>query len=149
MLQRQISLNSSMLMFSVSKALMLVKKDFIWTAIFAKALEQSTCLKKYWDGAITGYLFEDTKKWINKRIKKKRTQRNAHLTDDIVALERAVRADTREYLKPFIEQAKQYELEIKTKYCYITKAFEELNSRPEEGYTYTLIADIANFNEKR
>ena len=62
-------------------------------------------------------------------------------------MEREIRAEAREWLKPFIDQAKQYDLELKAKYFYITKDFEERNSRPKEGYTYTLIAEIAHFNE--
>jgi hypothetical protein len=33
------------------------------------------------------------------------------------------------------------------KTIYITKDLDELNSRPQEGYTYTLVAEIARFNE--
>jgi hypothetical protein len=50
-------------------------------------------------------------------------------------------------LEPFVAQAKHYDLEIKTKHLYITKDFEELNSRPQKGYTYTLLAEIARFGE--
>lgn len=112
-----------------------------------KSFRTKRLLEKYWDGTITGYLFEDAKKWIDKRKAKKHSQIKAHLTDEVVAMEREIRAETRELLKPFIAQAKQYNLDIKEKYFYITEDFEELKSRPKEGYTYTLVAEISHFNE--
>ncbi len=112
-----------------------------------KSFRTKHLLEKYWDGTITGYLFEDAKKWINKRRAKKQKQIESHFTDEVVLMEREIRKEAREWLKPFIEQAKQYDLELKAKYFYITKDFEELNSRPEDGYTYTLITEIAYFNE--
>ena len=112
-----------------------------------KSFRTKRLLEKYWDGTITGYLFEDAKKWIDKRKAKKHSQIKAHLTDEVVAMEREIRAETRELLKPFIAQAKQYNLDIKEKYFYITGDFEELKSRPKEGYTYTLVAEISHFNE--
>lgn len=112
-----------------------------------KSFRTKYLLEKYWDGTITGYAFEDAKKWINKRRAKKQKQIESHFTDEVVLMEREIRAEAREWLKPFIDQAKQYDLELKAKYFYITKDFEERNSRPKEGYTYTLIAEIAHFNE--
>ncbi len=112
-----------------------------------KSFRTKSLLEKYWDGTITGYLFEDAKKWIDKRKGKKQSQIKAHLTDEIVPMEREIRAQTRELLKSFMAQARQYNLDIKSKYLYITKDFEELNSRPKEGYTYTLISEISDFNE--
>ena len=123
------------------------KSRFYMNGNIRKSFRTKYLLEKYWDGTITGYLFEDAKKWINKRRAKKQSQVKAHLTDEIVPMEREIRAETREWLKPFIAQAKQYNLDIKEKYLYITKDFEELNSRPKEGYTYTLVAEISHFNE--
>lgn len=123
------------------------KTRFYMSGHIRKSFRTKHLLEKYWDGTITGYLFEDAKKWIDKRKAKKQSQIKAHLTDEVVPLEREARAETREWLKPFIAQAKQYNLGIKAKYLYITENFEELNSRPKEGYTYTLVAEISNLNE--
>ena len=70
------------------------------------------------------------------------------LTDEIVKMEREIRSKTREFIKPYIDLANKNNLDFKVKYIYITKDFEALNSRPKEGYTYTLIAEISHFNEK-
>ena len=113
-----------------------------------KSFRTKWLLTKYWDGTITGYLFEDVKKWVNKRKTKKQSQIEAHKTDEIVKSEREIRSKIREIIKPFIALANKNNLEFKAKYIYITKDFEELNSRPKEGYTYTLIAEISPFNEK-
>ncbi len=123
------------------------KLRFYMNGHIRKSFRTKYLLEKYWDGTITGYLFEDAKKWISKRRAKKQPQVKAHLTDEIVPMEREIRAETRKWIKPFIAQARQYNLDIKAKYFYITKDFEELNSRPKEGYTYTLIAEISHFNE--
>ena len=58
-----------------------------------------------------------------------------------------MRARVREWLPPFAAQAKQQDIELKTEYLYITKDFDELKSRPKEGYTYTLTIEIAHPNE--
>ena len=123
------------------------KRRFYMNGHIRKSFRTKHLLEKYWDGTITGYLFEDAKKRINKRKAKKQSQIKAYLTDEIVPMEREIRTETKEWLKPFIAQAKQYNLDIKAKYIYITKDFEELNSRPKEGYTYTLVAEISHFNE--
>lgn len=123
------------------------KIRFYMNGHIRKSFRTKHLLEKYWDGTITGYLFEDAKKWIDKRKAKKQSQIKLHLTDDVVPMEREIRAETRELLKPFIAQAKQYNLDIKPKYLYITKDFEELTSRPKEGYTYTLVSEISHFNE--
>ena len=123
------------------------KCRFYMNGHIRKSFRTKYLLEKYWDGTITGYLFEDAKKWIDKRKAKKQSQIKAHLTDEVVPMEREARAETREWLKPFIAQAKQYNLDINPKYLYITKDFEELTSRPKEGYTYTLVSEISHFNE--
>lgn len=119
------------------------KSRFYMNGHIRKSFRTKYLLEKYWDGTITGYLFEDAKKWFNKRKSKKQSQ----ITAEIVPMERETRAETREWLKPLIAQAKQYNLDMKANYFYITKDFEELKSRPKEGYTYTLVAEISHFNE--
>ncbi len=123
------------------------KTRFYMHGNIRKSFRTKYLFEKYWDGTITGYLFEDVKKWFAKRKTKKQKQIEAHLTNEIVQLEREVRAEVREWIKPFIIKAKQQNIEIKTKYLYITKDFEELKSRPKNGYTYTLIAEISTANE--
>ncbi len=41
-----------------------------------KSFRTKYLLEKYWDGTITGYLFEDAKKWFNKRKEKKHHKKN-------------------------------------------------------------------------
>ena len=123
------------------------KRKFFMEGHVRKSFRTKRLFEKYWDGAITGYLFEDIKERMNARRTKKQKRIKAHLTDEIVPMEREIRAKAREWLEPFVAQAKHFDLEIKTKYLYITKDFEELNSRPQKGYTYTLLAEIAHFGE--
>ena len=123
------------------------KRRFFMKGHVCKSFRTKRLFEKYWDGTITGYLFEDVKARTSKSKSKKNFQIKAHLTDEIVPMEREIRAKAREWLAPFVVQAKHAGLEIKTKYLYITKDLEELNSRPQEGYTYTLLAEIAHFGE--
>ena len=112
-----------------------------------KSFRTKRLLEKYWDGTITGYLFEDVTKWNNKRKAKKQKQVKQHLTDEIAPMERQVRAKAREWILPFADSAKLYGLDLRTEYRYITADFEELKSRPHEGYTYTLMVEISRPNE--
>ena len=105
-------------------------------------------LEKYWDGTITGYFFEGFQKWKNERKRKKQAEIKAHLTDEVVPMEQEVRTQTREWLEPYIAQARLYDLSLKAKYVFVTKDFEEFKARPKEGYTYTLIVEIARPGEK-
>jgi len=114
------------------------------TGNIRKTFRTKRLLEKYWDGTITGYLFES----FQERKRKKQAEITAHLTDEVVPIEQEVRTQTREWLAPFIAQARLYDLNIKAKYLFITKDFEELKARPKEGYTYTLVAEIAHFGEK-
>lgn len=123
------------------------KARFYMGGNIRKSFRTKYLLEKYWDGTITGYLFEDVKKWFHKKRTKKQTQVKAHLTDEIVPMEREVRAETRQWVQPFVAQAKQYDLAVNAKYLYVTEDLQELNSRPQEGYTYTLVAEIAEPNE--
>ena len=119
------------------------KLPFFMKGHVRKSLRTKRLFETYWDGTVTGYFLEDVRAWHEKRKSDKKSKIRAHLTDEIVPMERETRAEVREWLEPFVAQAKHCDLEIKTKYLYITKDFEELNSRPQEGYTYTLLAEIA------
>ncbi len=120
---------------------------FYMQGYIRKSFRTKHLLEKYWDGEITGYLFEGAKKWVNKRIKSRQAEIREHLTDEIVPMERDIRANARHWLNPFIAQAKQYGLDIKTKYICVTESNEESRSRPKEAYTYTLVAEIARPDE--
>lgn len=112
-----------------------------------KSFRTKRLLEHYWDGTITGYLLEDVKEWLNKRKAKKQKQQDAHLKDEAVSMEREARAKAREWLKPLEIEAARYKLTIKSQYLYVTKNLEKLKSRPEEGYTYTLVAEIVPTDE--
>ena len=112
-----------------------------------KTFRTKRLLEKYWDGTIEGCLFEDVKKWFVNKKRKKQAQIKAHLTDEIVPMEREIRAEAREWLEPFVSTAKQHGFDIKTKHLYITEDLEELRNRPATGYTYTLAAEITNTNQ--
>lgn len=90
------------------------KQRFYMEGHIRKSFRTKYLLEKYWDGTITGYLFEGVKKRINKRRTKKQSQTKTHLTDEIVPMERELRAESKKWLTPFLAQAKQYDLEIKT-----------------------------------
>lgn len=114
-----------------------------------KSLRTKRLLEKYWDGTIEGYLFEGLKKRLQQRKDKKSQEIKTHLTDEVAEAEREERAKIRELLPPYEAQAKQLDLDFRTKYVYMTKSGKELRSRPkDEGYTYTIIISLSRPNEK-
>lgn len=115
--------------------------------IIVKSIRTKRLLEKYWDGQIQGYLLDSIKAWFRKRKAENDAQIEAHLTDEIVPMEREIRAEARVWLEPLIDQAKYNGIFIKTKYIYVTKDDKESNSRPHEGYTYNLDLEIARDGE--
>ncbi len=111
-----------------------------------KSLRTKRLLEKYWDGTIEGYMFEG----LRNRLKQQKSQQiKAYLTDEVAAAEREVRAKIKEVLPFYEEQAKQLDLDFKTKFVYTTKSGNESRSRPkDEGYTYTLIVALSKPDEK-
>lgn len=124
------------------------KRRFYMDGHIRKSFRTKYLLEKYWDGTITGYMFEDLKNWFNKRKAKKQAEIKEHLTDEVAPMEQEMRRQAKDLLKPFVAEAKQYNLEIKSKYYYITSDGEELHYRPKENYTFTLISEISRFNER-
>ena len=51
------------------------KRRFYMNGYIRKTFRTKYLLEKYWDGTITGYLFEDVKNWINKRKKRKKSKK--------------------------------------------------------------------------
>ncbi len=112
-----------------------------------KSRRTKRLLEKYWDGTITGYFGEGFKAWRNKRKGRTHTEKS-YQTDEIIPMERRACAKAKEWVKPFAAQAAQVDLELRAKFRYVTKDFEELKSRPNEGYTYTVIVEISHRGEK-
>ncbi len=120
---------------------------FYMTGQIRKTRRTKQLLQQYWDGVITGCFGEEIKEYFVKRSLKKAKKTQQHLTDEVVPMEREIRAATREWIKPFMAEAKQLDLELRTDYLYITNKFEELHSRPQSGYTYTALMEISRPNE--
>lgn len=124
------------------------KTRFYMSGHIRKSFRTKYLLEKYWNKTITGYLFEDTKKWIGKKRAQKQAHIKAHMTDEIVLLERSIRANARDWLKPITEQAKHSGLDVNKKYFYVTKSSKKSVTRPKEDYTYTLVLEILPINEQ-
>lgn len=112
-----------------------------------KSRRTKRLLERYWDGTITGYLWDDTKAWWNKRVRKKQKQIEQHLTDEIVPMERDARAKARPCIRSFAKQAAPLGLVCRTEYLYITKDLMQRKSRPAEGYTYTVLVEMSRRGE--
>lgn len=124
------------------------RHSFYMSGHISKTFRTKYLLEKYWDGEITGYFFEGFQKWKRERKRKKQAEALTYLTAEVIPMEQEARELTREWIKPYVTHAEQYNLYIKTNYYFVTKDFEELNARPKKGYTYTLVAEIARFHEK-
>ena len=121
---------------------------FFMSGYIRRTLRTKYLIKKYWDGEITGYFFEDVKKSIDKRRRKKQKRIASHMTDEVVVMEREVRAKAREWLKPFEAELRTLGLVLRCKYVYAVDGWDEYNSRPDKGYDYTLIVEISYPGEK-
>jgi hypothetical protein len=97
-------------------------------------------IEKYWDGKVEGYFSDSVKKWFEKRSKKKAKAAKKYLTDEIMPLEREVRAELREALKQLQHLAEQDGFVLDAEFIYITSDGSEFSKRPDENYTYT--ADV-------
>lgn len=104
-------------------------------------------LETCWDGTITGYFFENFQKRRRKRKKIQERQTRQHLADEVIPMERQVRAEAREALRLLCDQAAQLDLTLRIKFCYTTEDLEEQNSRPEEDYVYTVLVEICRPGE--
>ena len=107
-------------------------------------------IEKYWDGTIEGYWHDEVqtvKKWWNKRTRKGQNQKKQYQIDEIVLMEREARASVRKWIERFVAEARQYDLEVRTQYLYITEDYEEYRSRPQSPHTYTAVISICHPNE--
>ena len=107
-------------------------------------------IEKYWDGTIEGYWHNEVqaaKRWWNKRTKKCQNQKKQYQIDEIVLMERKARASVRKWIERFVAEARQYDLEVRTQYLYITEDYEEYRSRPQSPHTYTAVISICHPNE--
>lgn len=119
------------------------KKRFYMTGNMRKSFRTKRLLEQYWDGEIEGLFWKDAKEWLSKCRGKKQAESKEYLTDEIVPMEREAQEKAEKWVVPFQQKAQEYGLALKTEYVYITEDFEELKSRPKEGYTYTLLIRIS------
>ncbi len=128
------------------------EERFYMKGQISKGLRTKRLIKKYWDGEITGYwpervktLFAEHRDWFKERHAKKQAKLAeklaAHLTDEIVPLEREVRREAREWMSEILTEVGKRGADIKLKYYYVTPSGEKLNSRPSGDYTYTVCAE--------
>lgn len=118
------------------------KKRFYMEGHICKSLRTKHLLEKYWDGTIDNFLFE------TKRVKKNKDKTNkSYSLDEIVPLEREMKALAKQCIAPYHNEIVQFDLELRKRYVFLTSDFIELNSRPLEPYTYTVLVDISRPGE--
>ena len=104
-------------------------------------------LETYWDGTVSGYFFEGLRKWWQSRREKRENEIRQHRTDEVVPMERAVRAETRSALALCAAQAAQLGLKLRIKFYYETEDQEEVHSRPRGNYVYTALVELCRPGE--
>lgn len=133
--------------FSVD-ALPVGTSRFYMKGYIRKSFRTKRLLNKYWDGTITGYLFEDVANWIKKKKAKKNAEIKEHFTDEVAPMEREIRQKAKEKLGYFISGAKQYDLDVKIKFIYVDNGLKEWRSRPKNcDHTYKLIIEMRRMND--
>lgn len=123
------------------------KERFYMDGKIHKNRRTKRLLETYWDGTITGYFFEDLRKWWQKRKNKKENEINRHRTDEVVPMERTVRAETRSALSLCDAQASQLGVKLRIKFYYETEDLEEVNSRPQGDYVYSALIELCRPGE--
>lgn len=123
------------------------KERFYMDGKIHKNRRTKRLLETYWDGTITGYFFEDLRKWWQKRKKKQEHEINRHRTDEVVPMEREVRGETRTALAQCDAQAAQLGLKLRMKFYYETEDMEEVNSRPQGNYVYSVLIELCRPGE--
>ncbi len=119
------------------------EKRFYMKGNMRKSFRTKRLLEQYWDGEIEGLFWKDAKEWLSKRRGRKRAESKEYLTDEIALMEGEAQGKVKEWLAPCQQKAQEYGLALKTEYVYTTDDFEELTSRPKEGYTYTLLVTVS------
>ena len=74
-------------------------------------------------------------------------QKKQYQIDEIVLMEREARDSVRKWIERFVAEARQYDLEVRTQYLYITEDYEEHRSRPQSPHTYTAVISTCRPNE--
>lgn len=130
------------------------KCRFYMTGHVSKTFRTKRLLKKYWDGHVEGYFDafagdgERIKKRVDKiRKKKKYKPKKEYDAEEVIAMEKGLCAKSKEQIKPYIDQAAQLGLEIRTSYLYVSKKGEQFKKRPDKDYTYMLMSEISYPNE--
>lgn len=123
------------------------KERFYMDGKIHKNRRTKRLLETYWDGTITGYYFEDLRRWWQKRKKKQQKEILQHRTDEVVPMEREVRAETRTALALCDAQAAQLGLKLRIKFYYETEDLEERNSRPQGNYDYAALIELCRPGE--
>ncbi len=113
------------------------KERFYTEGQVCKNRRTKRLLESYWDGTITGYFFEDIRKWWRRRKDQQEKNMRRHRADEVVLMERTAREETRSALALWDARAAQMGISMKIKFCYTGEDEEESNSRPEGNYTYT------------
>ena len=113
-----------------------------------KSFRNKRLIQKYWDGNVEGYWHDEVQTVKHWRNQKKKKPRKLYATDEVVAMERDLRASMRNWLSVPLAEAAQYDLEVRTEYLYITNDYEEHRSRPMTSHTYTAVTYISRPGEK-
>ncbi len=122
------------------------KLRFYMNGTIRRSIRTKYLLERYWDGEITGYFFEGVKERIQERKAKK--QGMTIETDEIASQERETRKNAKSWIEPFLADAKQLDLQIDTRFIYVTRDSKESNSRPKKPYTYVAVAKISACGEE-
>lgn len=117
------------------------KKRFYMNGHIRKSRRIRKLIEKYWDGTIT-------KEGRENKKKSKKTKELKLLSDEVAALERTLRAKSKQWIEEFREEAKSMGLELRCEYIYTTPDLDEKNSRPNSPYKYTMMTEICKVGEK-
>ena len=122
------------------------ERKFYMKGRVRKTFRTKRLFEKYWDGTITGYFWDDAKSWWNKK-RKKQQHKAKSITKEVIEIENQARGKAKDIVAPYHNEAMQYGFEMRKRFVYVTEKHEELNSRPPQGYTYTMMLEVSRPGE--
>ncbi len=108
-----------------------------------KTFRTKRLLHRYYNGTIEG---EST--WKGFRSKKKKGHSALIDADEVMTMEREMRARVKEALIPIMDRAGLNDLTVSVEYLYAVRGGEYLRQRPKDKYVYLALASIAQVGEK-
>lgn len=119
------------------------KHRFYMDSHIRKSGRTKRLLEKYWHKKINGYYFAELKSKLKRRVEKEELATKLHLANEVIPMERQMRAEARKVLKPLCDKAEELGLSLNYEFLFLTSDLELHKRRPVSGYDYTAEIELS------